>query len=122
MARVLVVEDEPGVRDFVSRALSQQGHEVATAEDGFAALERLGAETFDLLLTDIAMPGIDGIALALKASKDWPDMAILMMTGFAHERQRARNLDALGETVVSKPFSLKEICDAVEATLRRTKR
>ncbi|HEY0525897.1 MAG TPA: response regulator [Stellaceae bacterium] len=117
MAKVLLAEDDGAVKAFVVRALGYRGHQVTSVGDGLAALDRLGAESFDLLLTDIVMPGLDGIALALKASKDWPDMRILLMTGFAAERQRAHNLEALIHRVVSKPFSLAEICDAVDQAL-----
>ncbi|HNB29389.1 MAG TPA: response regulator, partial [Alphaproteobacteria bacterium] len=67
---------------------------------------------------DIVMPGVDGIALALKATKDRPTMPVVLMTGFAAEQQRAHNLEALIDRVVSKPFSLKEICAAVDAALQ----
>ncbi|HVM81125.1 MAG TPA: response regulator, partial [Stellaceae bacterium] len=73
--------------------------------------------TFDLLLTDIVMPGLDGIALALKASKDHPDLKILLMTGYAAEKQRAHNLDALIHRVIEKPFTLEQICAAVKEEL-----
>jgi DNA-binding response OmpR family regulator len=118
MARILVAEDDAAVSAFVSRALGYRGHEVKTAPDGLAALDALGAERFDLLLTDIVMPGMDGIALALKARSDWPEMRILLMTGFAAERQRAHNLEELIHKVVPKPFTLAEICEAVEEALR----
>jgi CheY-like chemotaxis protein len=117
MAKVLLAEDDGAVNAFVVRALGYRGHQVTSVSDGLAALDRLGTESFDLLLTDIVMPGLDGIALALKASKDWPDMRILLMTGFAAERQRAHNLEALIHRVVSKPFTLAEICDAVDQAL-----
>ncbi len=117
MARILIAEDDAAVREFVGRALTHDQHEVTTAEDGIQALEKLGEGAYDLLITDIVMPGLDGIALALKASKDYPDMAILMMTGFAAERQRAHNLEALIHEVVPKPFTLKQICDAAAAAL-----
>lgn len=118
MARVLIAEDDTAVREFVRRALAHGGHEVVTAHDGLDALDRLDSQdAFDLLVTDIVMPGMDGIALALKVSKDYPQTAILMMTGFAAERQRAHNLDELIHEVVPKPFSLKQICDAAEGAL-----
>ena len=81
MARILVAEDEEDVREFVRRALSHQGHEVTAVNDGIRALEALGAGHYDLLLTDIVMPGMDGIALALKVSKDHPELPILLMSG-----------------------------------------
>jgi CheY-like chemotaxis protein len=117
MARILVAEDDAAVRAFVERALTHGGHQVKSVVDGLAALAALAGDPFDLLLTDIVMPGLDGIALALKVSKDYPAMRILLMTGFAAERQRAHNLEALIHRVISKPFSLQEICDAVDAAL-----
>ena len=117
MARILIAEDDPAVRQFVARALTHDGHEVTTVDDGLQAIEDLAENSYDLLITDIVMPGLDGIALALKASKEHPDMAILMMTGFAAERQRAHNLDALIHEVVPKPFSLKQICEAASEAL-----
>jgi two-component system, cell cycle response regulator CpdR len=117
MAKILVAEDDAAVSAFVKRALTLGGHEVVSAPDGLAALTRLAELPFDLLLTDIVMPGLDGIALALKASKEYPAMRILLMTGFAAERQRAHNLEALIHRVIAKPFSLDEICAAVDAAL-----
>ena len=117
MARILIAEDDSAVAAFVSRALGHAGHDVVAVSDGLAAVARLAQEPFDLLLTDIVMPGLDGIALALKASKDHPAMRILLMTGFAAERQRAHNLEALIHTVITKPFSLDEIVAAVAAAL-----
>ncbi|SLN26529.1 response regulator [Oceanibacterium hippocampi] len=117
MARILVADDEETVREFVTRALRYRGHEVGQAIDGASALEALQREPFDLLLTDIVMPVMDGIALALKVSRDYPAMRILMMTGYANERQRAHNLDALIHDVILKPFSLDEICAKVDEAL-----
>lgn len=118
MAKILVAEDDRAVSAFVTRALAHGGHEVVAVPDGLAALARLAEVSFDLLLTDIVMPGLDGIALALKASKEFPDMRILLMTGFAAERQRAHNLEALVHRVIAKPFTLQEICAAVDAELQ----
>ncbi|MBO6782703.1 MAG: response regulator [Alphaproteobacteria bacterium] len=118
MAKVLIAEDDDAVREFVRRALVHGGHDVATANDGLDALDHLSDDAaFDLLITDIVMPGMDGIALALKVSKEFPKTAILMMTGYSAERQRAHNLDELIHEVIAKPFSLKQICDAAEDAL-----
>jgi two-component system cell cycle response regulator CpdR len=123
MASILVAEDDQAVRDFVSRALAYYGHNVTTVADGSAALAALAERRFDLMLTDIVMPGIDGVALAAQANKTDPDMPVLMMTGFASEGQRARGSAGGIERVISKPFSLKEICSAVDEALaaRRTR-
>ncbi len=117
MARILIAEDDTAVREFVGRALAHAGHDVDTAEDGLQALDRLGEQDYDLLITEIVMPGLDGIALALKVAKEKPDISILMMTGYAAERQRAHNLDTLIHRVIAKPFSLRQICDAAKDAL-----
>lgn len=117
MARVLVAEDENAVREFVTRALSHAGHDVVAVADGLQALGALSGGSYDLLVTDIVMPGMDGISLALKATKEWPSMGLLLMTGYSAERQRAHNLEALTERVIAKPFSLTEFLGAVDAAL-----
>jgi two-component system, cell cycle response regulator CpdR len=115
MARILIAEDDEPVRGFVKRALEMDGHSVIAECDGAAALETLEAEggAFDLLLSDIRMPLMDGIALALAAGRSFPDLPILLMTGFADQRERAHDLEAIIEDVVTKPFSLAEIRAAV---------
>jgi two-component system, cell cycle response regulator CpdR len=117
VARILVAEDEKSVQEFIQRALAHAGHEVTCVGDGMDAVAALAARPFDLLLSDIVMPRLDGIALALKAGKDYPAMKILLMSGFAAERQRAHNLEALAQRVIAKPFTLAEICAAVADTL-----
>ena len=119
MARILLAEDEEALRIFIVRALVQDGHEVVAAADGAEALEALsrGDGEFDLLLTDIRMPIMDGIALALAAARDRPDLMILLMTGYADQRERAHGLDALIHDVIAKPFSLAEIKSAVAEAL-----
>ena len=117
MARILVADDEMGVRTVVLRALEIDSHEVTAVADGADALEALGGARFDLLLTDIVMPGLDGIALALKAARLHPEMKIVLMTGYADERRRAHNLEALVDQVVAKPFTVAEIQRIVAETL-----
>ncbi len=117
MAEILVADDEDSVRAFLERALTGRGHRVTLAADGAGALEALHVRRFDLLLTDIVMPLMDGIALALKAGKEFPDLRIVLMTGYAAERDRAHNLDALVHAVVEKPFTLDEICAVIDEAL-----
>ncbi|MBV8061420.1 MAG: response regulator [Alphaproteobacteria bacterium] len=116
-ARVLVAEDNPAVREFISRALAGAGYQVAAVPDGHQALEMLSKEHFHVLVTDIVMPQIDGIALATKAVRLYPDLRIVMISGYAQERMRAHNLDSLVHSILAKPFSLEEICDAVKHTI-----
>jgi two-component system, cell cycle response regulator CpdR len=119
VARILIAEDEEALRGFIVRALTQDGHEVVAAADGAEALDTLTRKKppFDLLLTDIRMPLMDGIALALAAARDQPDLVILLMTGFADQRERAHGLDALIHDVITKPFSLADIKLAVNEAL-----
>jgi CheY-like chemotaxis protein len=114
MARILIAEDEEALGALCARALASDGHEVKVAGDGAAALDVLSREAarFDLLLSDIRMPIMDGIALALATARDFPDLVILLMTGYADQRERAHGLDAIIHDVLAKPFSV--------ATLRRT--
>lgn len=120
MARILVADDEDSVRSFLERALTLRGHDVETAADGSEALAALARAEFQLLLTDIVMPVMDGIALALKAASEHPDLIILMMTGYAAEKQRAHNLESLIHDVVLKPFTMDQICGAVDAALAKS--
>jgi len=95
------------------------GHEVKTACDGTDAIDLLGRENghFDLLLTDIRMPMMDGIALALSVARDHPDITILLMTGYADQRERAHGLDAIIHDVISKPFTVAALRAAVSEAL-----
>lgn len=120
MARILVADDDRAVAEFVRRALVHHGHDVAVVEDGIAALHALQtSDPFDLLLTDIVMPGMDGIALALKVARDYPRLRVLLMSGYAAERQRAHNLDVLIQRVISKPFTLQELVRVVDEVLAK---
>src|ERR1039457_3383081 len=115
MPRVLIADDEDSMRKLVARAIAMDGHDVVSAEDGAEALEILMREkgAFDLLLTDIQMPVMDGIALALTAARDFPRLTILLMTGFADQRERASGLNAIAHDVITKPFSVADIRAAV---------
>ncbi len=114
---VLVAEDNPSVREFVVRSLAGAGYQVTQVADGQQALDVLAREKFAILVTDIVMPNVDGIALALKAVRLFPDLRIVMISGYAQERMRAHNLDALVHRVIAKPFSMEEICAAVKDAL-----
>jgi CheY-like chemotaxis protein len=123
MPRVLIADDEDSMRALVARAIAMDGHDIVTAQDGAEALEILTREegAFDLLLTDIQMPVMDGIALALSAARDFPGLTILLMTGFADQRERASNLEAIAYDVITKPFSVADIRTAVADALASRK-
>jgi DNA-binding response OmpR family regulator len=121
MARILIAEDEESLRLLCARGLTSDGHEVRMAQDGAEALDIITRENgkFDLLLTDIKMPVMDGIALALNVAAQFPDLTILLMTGFADQRERAHGLEALIYDIVPKPFSLQVLIEKVDDALRR---
>jgi len=119
MAKIVIAEDDDAIRELIMRALDEDGHELTGAADGAEALDLLGRRDgeFDLLLTDVKMPVLDGIALALATGRDHPDVAIMLMTGYADQRERAHGLDALVHDVINKPFSVEQIKGAVREAL-----
>ena len=119
MAKILLAEDDENVRQFVARALAHAGHEVAEAEDGGLAAEIMQEQqgAFDLLLSDIKMPVMDGIALALNVAAAWPEVTIVLMTGFADQRERAHGLEALIYYVIPKHFTLQALMEKVDDAL-----
>ncbi|RYE56915.1 MAG: response regulator [Rhizobiaceae bacterium] len=117
MARILITEDEDSLRSFVARALRMDGHETIEAADGAEGLEALAEGKFDLLLSDIRMPVMDGIELTHKAAAAHPGLKILLMTGYAEQRERADDLASKIIDVVSKPFTLPDIRTAVARAL-----
>src|SRR3981189_2421529 len=123
MPRILIADDEDSMRTLVARAIAMEGHDTVTAEDGAEALEILIREqgAFDLLLTDIQMPVMDGIALALTAARDFPDLTLLLMTGFADQREATHGLTAIVSDVITKPFSIADIRAAVAGALAARK-
>ena len=111
MGRILIVEDDDSVRSFSARALAADGHAVDVASDGDEGLECIRAAngTYDLVLSDIRMPVMDGIEMARNAASAYPGQRILLMTGYAEQRESAVELEGIVIGVVSKPFSLAEI-------------
>jgi two-component system, cell cycle response regulator CpdR len=115
MARILVAEDEAALRGQIVRTLEAGGNEVVAAADGGQAIDLLTHHSgqFDLLLADIKMPVMDGIALALVVARDYPHVVILLMTGFADQRERACGLNSLIRGVVTKPFGQADLVRAI---------
>ena len=119
MAKILIAEDDDTLRGLVARALIDDGHDLIATPDGAAALDMLNRHNgeFDLVLADVKMPVMDGIALALATGRDHPDIKIMLMTGYADQRERAHGLDALVHDVIAKPFSVDQIKGAVREAL-----
>ncbi|WNJ91166.1 response regulator [Bosea sp. 685] len=122
MSRILVVDDEEPLRTLVARGLTMDGHTCLMAADGAEALDILIAEKgrFDLLLTDIRMPLMDGIALALAAKQEFPELTIMLMTGYAEQRERAKSLEAIVSEVMVKPFTIADLRATVMKVIERS--
>jgi len=119
MANILIVEDDDAVRTLAARALENAGHVVAVAEDGERGYAKIDAVQgrFDLVVSDIRMPAMDGIEMAKAAAKRFPGLRILLVTGYADQRERAAELNGVIIDVVQKPFTLAEIRDRVARAL-----
>jgi len=114
MATILLAEDDESMRRFLKNALEKAGHAVVAAGQGDDALTELQLRQFDLLLTDIVMPVMDGIELARRASEIDPDLKIMFITGFAAVALNPNNRAPEDAKVLSKPFHLRELVQEVE--------
>ena len=117
--RILVVDDEPKIREVVAAYLRRDGFEVIEAGDGPAALAKFAAGPIDLVVLDIMMPGMDGIEV-LQELRRRSDVAVIMLTARAEEMDRVIGLSVGADDYVTKPFSAKELIARVKAVLRRT--
>jgi len=114
MAKILLAEDDQDMRRFLVKALQNADHEVVSFSEGLSAYEKLKYDNFDLLLTDIVMPEMDGIELARRAADLDPKLKIMFITGFAAVALNPENETPKDAKVLSKPFHLKELVDQVE--------
>ncbi len=108
MIKILLAEDDAVMREYLTRALEKSGYSVSAVDRGTAALPLLEQETFDLLLTDIVMPEMDGIELAQKASEMVPTLRVMFITGFAAVTLKAGTAMPQAR-VLSKPFHLRDL-------------
>ena len=113
MIRILLAEDDESMRAYLARALERSGYDVTAVDRGTAALPLLRSEPFDLLLTDIVMPEMDGIELAQKAASIAPEMRVMFITGFAAVALKAGKA-APSAKILSKPFHLRDLVAEVD--------
>jgi two-component system response regulator MprA len=118
-ARILVVDDEPAVQSALSRALSMEKYDVAQAADGVQALERLGADPYEAVILDIAMPRLDGLEVCRRLRQSGDRTPVLMLTARGEVDDRVAGLDAGADDYLVKPFALRELLARVRALLRR---
>ena len=117
MVKILLAEDDDDMRGFLVKALEKAGHEVTSFGEGMSAYEEIKQTTFDLLLTDIVMPEMDGIELARRASELDPDIKIMFITGFAAVALNSDSEAPKNAKVLSKPFHLRELVSEVNKML-----
>ena len=116
-AKILLAEDDTDMRRFLVKALQTAGFEVISYDNGMSAYQRLREEPFQLLLTDIVMPEMDGIELARRAAELDPDIKIMFITGFAAVALNPDSDAPKDAAVLSKPFHLKDLVNEVERLL-----
>ena len=114
MRKILLAEDDDSLRRFLCKALERAGYEVCACPDGETAVEALDDGPWDLLLTDIVMPGIDGIEVAREAAARQPGLQIMFITGFAAVALSAGDRAPAGAKILAKPVHLREIVSEVE--------
>ena len=119
MAKILIADDDAATLELMRRALEADGHEVAAVADASDAFDRLKGATssFALLITDVQMPGVDGIALAQQALSAAPGLRIIVMSGYTEQLERAKTLPSGNVRTLSKPFSLEKARSEVKAAL-----
>ncbi|PCI04662.1 MAG: response regulator [Hyphomicrobiales bacterium] len=117
MTKILLAEDDNDMRKFLSKALNNAGYEVVSFDNGSSAYDRLREEPFNLLLTDIVMPEMDGIELARRATEIDPDLKVMFITGFAAVALNPDSNAPKDAKVLSKPFHLRDLVNEVEKML-----
>ncbi|WP_024288505.1 response regulator transcription factor [Cellulomonas sp. KRMCY2] len=121
MSNVLVVDDEHRIRTLMTRSLTVEGHRVVTADDGFAALEQLAAESFDLVLLDLIMPRCNGLAVLSLMNELGDSTPVIVLSGVTEVGTRVQALERGAVDVVAKPFSLVELLARTRRHLSTTK-
>ena len=117
LPKILLAEDDNDMRRFLVKALESAGYEVTDYDDGMSAYRRLREEPFELLLTDIVMPEMDGIELARRAAELDPDIKIMFITGFAAVALNPDSQAPKDAKVLSKPFHLRDLVNEVQKML-----
>jgi two-component system OmpR family response regulator len=119
-ARLLVVDDEPNIRELLSASLRFSGFEVTTAADGQQALTEARAFRPDLIVMDVMMPGLDGLAVVRRLRDEGHHWPVVFLTARDATEDKVAGLTAGGDDYVTKPFSLEEVVARIRAVLRRT--
>jgi DNA-binding NtrC family response regulator len=115
--RILVVDDEHDVRESIKRFLTYEGYEVTTAESGAVAVERASAEPFDVVLTDLRMPGMSGLETLIALKRQQPDLPVILVTGYASAETVSQCMREGAFDYVNKPFELPDMLRLIQAAI-----
>lgn len=118
---ILVVDDELLIRDLLYDFFNNQGWRIAVAENGKKALELLKGQSFDLVLSDIKMPELDGLSLTARLRETHPDLPVILMTGFPSVESAVEALRAKAEDYIIKPFNINQLFKLIDSKIRSSK-
>ena len=117
--KILIVDDETSMREFLAILLGREGYQVESAADAESALARLAERSFDLIISDVKMPGLDGIALLERVKRSWPDTAVLMLTAFTTAEDAVEAMKRGAYDYIAKPFKVEELKILVRNALEK---
>ncbi len=115
--RILVIDDEPDIRETLDMFLSSLGYEVSTAESGHTAVEQVQREAFDLVITDIRMPGMSGVDVMAALRRINPGLPVIVVSGYISEESGLRCSEAGAVGIIGKPFRLDDLLHVVQVAL-----
>lgn len=118
MAKILVIEDDDGLRELLSAFLQEVGHQVVQASDGLEGMECMDREPFDLIIVDVMLPYVSGIGLVKLSKERSPEVPVVCITGYGNSSEKMAQ-EEHADRVLSKPFDLKDLATAVETLLDR---
>jgi DNA-binding response OmpR family regulator len=121
LIQVLVVDDEARMRELMSRGLSHEGFQVATAENGVVALEKMKQATPDIVVTDLQMPKMDGAHMLKEIRHNWGLLPVIILTGFPDKEHMQRAMDYSPFTLLAKPCSMDQLCETIRSLLPQKK-
>jgi DNA-binding response OmpR family regulator len=121
IARILVIDDEPGIRGFVSRGLQAEGYEVDTAATAAAALRAVGDQTYELVILDLLLPDQDGDQVLRHLVRDHPSVPVIILSAINDTGSKVTSLEIGAEDYLAKPFSLEELLARVRVCLRHAR-
>lgn len=118
MAKILVIEDDDGLRELLGAFLQEVGHDVVLASDGLEGMECMDREPFDLIIVDVMLPYVSGIGLVKLSKERSPEVPVVCITGYGNSPEKLAQQEH-ADRVLSKPFDLKDLAAAVETLLER---